>query len=31
MGEKLCIVHNEIMKNVSRTEFARISAGEKKL
>jgi hypothetical protein len=31
MGEKLCIVHNEIIKNVSRTEFTRINAGEKEL
>jgi hypothetical protein len=31
MGEKLCIVHNEIITNVSRTEFTRISAGEEEL
>jgi hypothetical protein len=31
MGEKLFFVHNEIIKNVSRTEFTRISAGEKEL
>jgi hypothetical protein len=29
MGEKLCVVQIEIMKNVSRTEFTRISEGEK--
>jgi hypothetical protein len=31
MGEKLCVVYKEIMKNVSRTEFTTISAGEKEL